>query len=166
MKKVVPPPQCPILWFLCNLLIFTPTQHENWLWGFGLLNVFPGALTMATFIVIRSKLPLRARLGIALATASAAMFSVGNGILCYPLAAVLLAWSGSWEDFKAKKWLLLAWGGGFRICIVLYMWGYREPVHPPGSHAYFAGFVPIIRYILAFLGNAFTLPTGLEPLSR
>lgn len=158
-------PAVAIRWFLCNLLIFTPTQHENWLWGFGLLNAFPGALTMATFVVIRSKLPLRARLGIALATASAAMFSVGNGILCYPLAGVLLAWSGSWENFKAKKWLLLAWGGGFLICIVLYMWGYREPVHPPGSHAYFAGFVPIIRYILAFLGNAFTLPTGLEPLT-
>src|ERR1700733_5022285 len=33
-------------WFVCNVLIFSPAQGENWLSGWGLANALPGLFTM------------------------------------------------------------------------------------------------------------------------
>src|SRR6476660_6013776 len=40
------------LWFVCNLLIFSPAGWENWLWGIGVENVMPMLLITAMLVVL------------------------------------------------------------------------------------------------------------------
>src|SRR5208282_5123507 len=92
VRATQPKGRTVIVWFLCNLLMFTPAQNENWLWGMGLANFSPTLLVFAAIVVAISAMPIWARLIICLLLASAATVSSGNGVLAWPLACPLLLW--------------------------------------------------------------------------
>jgi hypothetical protein len=149
------------LWLVCDVLIFSPMQHENWLWGIGVMNVLPMMFIAAAMVVfVAPRLGSWTKMALCLLLATAATFSSGNGMLVWPLLGVLWLWSRSWADLKRKKWLLLAWVLGAIVNAVLYFRNYHTPVHATVAYARNAG--AVVHYIFAFLGApvGFGTPTG------
>ncbi|MGA3066355.1 MAG: hypothetical protein ABSF29_05855 [Tepidisphaeraceae bacterium] len=141
-------PKTWVIWFLCNLMLFTPNQDQTWLWGFGLPNVLPGLLFLAAVVTALGAIPPWRRLLIMILLASAATFTNGNGLLCWPLLAIFLAFSKSWPQ-------LLIWIAAAGLNLSLYFHHYVTPTFGgvTGDHG-----TPdqIIAYFLAFLGNPFS----------
>ena len=73
---------------LVALLLFSPAQHQNLLWGFQICFFIPAACLLASTIIISSP---KATLGLSLAAASVlsttATFSIFPGLLTWPLTA-------------------------------------------------------------------------------
>ena len=150
-----------VRWFICNLLLFTPAQDQSILSGMGVPHMLVPAFMIIAFIVVFSAAPQWLKVILCLLLASAATYTNGNGALCWPLAGVLVAWSDSWNELKAKKWFLAALGIGFVVNVVLYLIHFKTPgptVAPglPGTAA------QTIQYYLVFLGNPF-LAGGTSP---
>ncbi len=141
-------------WFLCNLLIFSPAQWENWLWGVGIANVLPPACLVVGAAVLGSSWRPALRVGCAALLATAATFSIATGVLAWPTLGALL-----WR----KRLHRIAWIAAFLANVALYAWHYVEPPHPVGVDAYFAGVPRIAHYALVFLGNAFASASPLHP---
>jgi hypothetical protein len=144
-------------WFLCNLLIFTPAQLENWLSGWGFDNALPMAFITFAIVVAVSRLSVWIKLSLCLVLAAAASFSNGCGFAVWPLVGMLLAWSTSREELRAKTPVLVVWGIGFLLVAGIYFHGYESPPH---MNAYDLTQDRFIFYMVAFLANAFVFSTG------
>ena len=143
------------VWFLCNLLIFSPAQDENWLWGMGLANFASIFLVLATILAAQSKLPIWIRLILCLVLASLATISIGNGMLAWPLGGLPLIWPDSPDSWKKKKWVALVWVMSCVAVVLLYRVGYQEPNHY--GHPYVRTPWAIFVYCLSFMGSAVAL---------
>ena len=141
------------IWFVCNLLIFSPAQHENWLWGVGVENALPMLFIVWGMIAARSSMRPWGKMAICLVLATAATFSSGNGFLAWPLIGLLWLWSPSFKVLKEKKWLLLAWCAGFAINLGLYA---RHYANPPGTQTP-PGIVAMVLYVVAFVAAPFAV---------
>lgn len=153
------------LWLVANLLLFSPGQWENWMWGMGLINVMAMFFTVAGLIVLTSNLGLWTKTIIAMLLAMAAQHSTGNGVLSWILLGAALAWSSSIKELKSKIPQLATWGGGFVLNLVLFFYNYKEPAHPPELEKHYVGLAPTVQYVLAFLGNSFAYASRLDVLT-
>lgn len=148
--------------FLTGLLLFSPCQFENWLWGYQLSCFLLNFTLIAGVVVMCLRLPLAVQFLLAATCAIIATFSAGNGMLLWPLL-----WSINFLRPKNKTRLeFFIWSGAWlllAVCAVgFYVYDYRKPTgHPPlaASHKFFdylsAGpFVPLYD-ILAPIPNKF-----------
>jgi hypothetical protein len=131
---------------LVALLVFSPAQHQNLLWGFQICFFVPGACLLASTIIVSSP---KATLGLSLAAASvlstAATFSILPGLLTWPLTAwTALPRFGPPSRTGTVKWVL--WAVWCSVVIALYFFRYEPPVHSPS--------------LLAALNQPITLLTG------
>jgi hypothetical protein len=141
------------MWFICNLLIFSPAQFENWLWGIGVENVLPMAFIVWSVVAALSSMKPSRKMALSLALATGATFSSGNGLLVWPLVGLLWLWSPSLKALKEKKWLLLAWCAGFAVNAALYAHNYASPPEERTP----ASLYQMIHYCVAFLGGPFSV---------
>jgi len=139
-------------WFVCNMLMFDPAQHENWLSGWGLANALPGAVTVAAIAVAMSAGRSWLRFSLCILLVAAATFSNGCGFLAWVLAGLVMAWSGSWEEFRGKGRKLAAWVGAAVIFACFYFHHYQPP---PRSSPYHPSLFNELRFIAIFTGNPF-----------
>jgi hypothetical protein len=148
------------LWMLCNLLIFTPAQYENWLWGIGLMNVLPTLWLICAVCIAVSSLNGHAKLAICLLLATAATFSSGNGMMAWLLIGLLLAASAGPIGMRRRAVAGAIWAAGCAINLWLYFRHYQKPAQtlalPP------AGAGTIFHYVLVFLGSPLALSTSLD----
>jgi len=153
------------LWFLCNLLIFTPAQDENLLWGMGLANVMPTLFVLLGIVVACSSMPYWIKLFISVLAALAATYSSGNGMLAWPLVGLLLIWPAAWNDYKTRKAAVAVWIAACLLSVGLYFVGYVKPTHAgAGIYLYTTNAAHIVLFTLAFSGGAFAYATSLPPL--
>ncbi len=150
------------LWFVCNLLLFSPAQWENWLFGMGLVNITPMTCITPALVVIAAQLRPWPTVIAAMLLSTAATYSNGCGLFFWPLIAILLAWSSSREALRGKRGILLTYGAWAVVNIALYFVGYARPTHG-GAALYTASPAKITAYTLAFLGNLFAFTTELDP---
>ena len=142
-----------VSFFLVAFLLFSPSQAENWLWGYQLPCFLLNFSLIAGVVVMCLELPLGVQFPLAASCAIIATFSGGNGMLLWPLL-----WLTSFLRSRNKTrleffiwscvWLALTVGA-----IALYFYDYRKPTwHPPlvASHR----FLDYISYLLSFLGSA------------
>ena len=155
-------PQVALLWFLCNLLIFTPAAAENWLWGIGIVNVMPMALTIAAMVVVMSRLHPWTRTIFGATLAGLATFSSGNGLLAWPMVIAIFAWPLSKQRLTEKKWQLLAWSLFCARWIGLYFFHYHLPPDR-GPKPYPTEIGPALLYFLVFLGTPFAFSGSYSP---
>jgi hypothetical protein len=139
--------------FVTGLLLFSPCQFENWLWGYQLPCFLLNFSLIAGVVVICSGLPLTVQLLLATLCATIATFSGGSGMLLWPLL-----WLTNFLRPRHKSrlqfsiwscvWLVLA------VCAIgLYFYDYRKPTwHPPLAAS--TKFLDYISYLLTFLGSA------------
>jgi hypothetical protein len=107
-------------WFLCNLLLFSPTQYENWLDGSGIIDVLPALFVVLSLAAASAEIRPLWKVGICILTALCATYSFGNGILCWPL--LVLYFAGSWTpaQFRARLWMLILGTGIFVAALAPY----------------------------------------------
>jgi hypothetical protein len=139
------------------LLIFSPVQYENWLFGIQVVYFAPLVCVVAALCVAVSGLPARVKFLLSALLATVSTFSSANGFLCWVVAAPALAVS---EDFgRARRWRwAAAWAAGFAANVALYLHDLNRPnVY---THAPSAG--DALVYFLAFTGGPLAL--GPRPL--
>lgn len=151
-----------VLWFVCNLLLFSPAQWENWLWGMGLVNIMPMPWITLALVVIAAELRPWPTVIAAMLLSSAATYSNACGLFYWPLIAALLAWSGSRAELASKRRILAAYGIWAVINMALYFVGYARPTHG-GAELYSTNPSKLFVYFLAFSGNMFSGIGGIAP---
>jgi hypothetical protein len=130
--------------------------------GTGVPYMLAPAFMVIAFVVVLCGAVGWFKLILCLLLASAATYTNGNGALCWPLAGLLVAWSDSWNELKAKKWFLAALGIGFVVNVVLYLIHFKRPglTVAPG---YPETAWQVMRYYLVFLGNPFSAGSTYAP---
>jgi hypothetical protein len=135
-----------LLWALINLLLFSPIQAENWLWGFQLQIFFSNLCLVGAIVCLGFETKPMTFAG-AVAFAIAGTFSFGNGLLIWPLGLFVLVCQREKLRFGA------AWVAMAILLVLAYLPGYQghEPVQPATGWLeyplYFAGFLgaPLAR---------------------
>src|SRR5262249_26972279 len=136
-------------WFLINLLIFSPIQCENWLFGFAACINFLSlpCLVAAIVLLLRRGLSWMTLL-LAAALAETASLSLANGLLGWVLIPPLFLLLET-KNGRDRKWFFVAWGLLAAGGLILQFWGYRA--HPWDSQYYRASAMARLQYFFAFL---------------
>jgi hypothetical protein len=139
---------------LSNLLIFSPIQWENWLWGIQVVVFVPIACLTTCILVAYSNLSLRIKILIGIILSTISTFSYANGLLCWVLVfpAIALAKPKAWKGLLQEKWLIVAWLIGFISNAVLYFYDYKKPSYHPSFSEGLLHPLKAVNYFLAFLG--------------
>lgn len=141
-----------LLLTLLNLVLFSPVQAENWIWGFQFVLFFINFLLTTGVLLATSNLALWKKFVLCASIAFIATFSFGNGSLLwvttFPLALV------SQERGSPQRRLiwLVAWGGACLAAISLYFVHYVKPAHHPPIAAS-GSLLDYFLYVATFLGN-------------
>ncbi len=150
-------------WFLANLLIFSPAQYENWLWGIGVANVLPMLWTALAIAAAASSLRTALKVALVVAFAALATWSSGNGMLAWGLAGGVLLWAPTWRELR-NRWplalLLVAIGG---LVAAVYFSGMAPPNHR-GLRPYDSTLAGKLHYALVFAGSPFAFALATPPV--
>jgi len=93
------------LWALINVLLFSPIQAENWLWGFQLQIFLSNLCLVGAVIAVTANLRVTLRVTLAALSAVAGTLCFGNGLLIWPIVALLMILLG---ETRRRVWI---WGG-------------------------------------------------------
>jgi hypothetical protein len=148
------------IWLLCNLLLFSPLQYESWLWGVSLGQWLLNLFVILSFWMVGAPIRASIKFPICFLLAVAGTFSLGNGILMWPLMAILFLLAPE-LSVNSKKGILVAWIGTCAMAVGLYFRHYARPAHA-ASGAYSASALGILHYNLAFFGAAFAFPADVD----
>jgi hypothetical protein len=138
---------------IANLLIFSPAQYENWLWGIQLV-VFLPTLCLTTGILIcysNLKIDWKVLLGVLLATIST--YSYANGLLCWLLLPLTALLSGHGKALKGRIELIAGWTIACVGNLVLYSWNYHKPPQHPSFFEGLAHPIKALTYFMVFMGS-------------
>ena len=144
-----------------NVLLFSPLQWENFLWGFQIDFLLPIAATItALWVAVAAPRPYDF-LG-TLALCVIATFSIASGFTAWLLVAPLLYFRRAYSPPK-RHWIWWAvWLTAAALCIGFYFHGFVRPAyHPKESYAFAHPFIAL-RFFLAYLGNPFAHGTVIE----
>ena len=152
------------LLFAANVLLFTPLQSENWLWGFQIGFFLPlAAFTSLLWVVASSRTSVA--FVAAIVFSMIGNFSIASGFIFWLLALLLLLFpNGRFNCQGRKGWLILF----FLIFIgaqILYLWNYKKPAHHPDPLMALRQPREVMEYILAYFGSAFAWGTAFSSVS-
>ncbi|HVT89337.1 MAG TPA: hypothetical protein VHD56_10825 [Tepidisphaeraceae bacterium] len=135
-------------WFLINLLIFNPTQGENWGFGFAACqNFIPLPCIAAAIMLLSWREPNWKTVGLAAILIELASLSLTIGLLGWLIIVPLLL---CWPSIKRAR-VTACWIGLMFIGLVVQFWGYRP--YAVQSRYYAASISNRIQFFFAFLGN-------------
>jgi hypothetical protein len=103
------------IWFLANMLIFSPVQRENWLVGMQLVCFMPIACVTTCLVIAYSGLRPVLKLLLCICLATISTFSSANGIVCWLILLPLLFLLAEPRD--KTKWLNL------KVLVLLWSFG-------------------------------------------
>jgi hypothetical protein len=149
---------------IANLIIFSPVQWDNWLWGIQVVVFIPIACITTAISVCYSQLRLTSKFWICLGLAIVSTFSYANGILYWAIVFPVLL--PAWRDWLSHKRLVVAWWFSFAIACLVYFSNYQKPTQTPSFAYALSHPLEASNYFLAFLGTPLgygtTLPTVLQ----
>ncbi len=131
-----------------SFIVFSPSQWENWSWGWE-LTIFMTILGTVAAVLSLTVWPGKWKgLIIAIAAAVFASFSFANGILTWAVAGLILLMQ------KERKWRHIAlWAIMSAATICLYFYKYTKPSEHPSLLVclYYPWY--FILYVLAYIGS-------------
>jgi hypothetical protein len=136
---------------IANLIIFSPVQWDNWLWGIQVVVFMPIACISTAISVCYSQLKLNTKFGICLGLAIVSTYSYANGILYWLVVFPVLL--PTWRDWFAHRRLVIGWWLSFAIACMVYFYNYQKPAQTPSFAYAFTHPITAVNYFLAFLGN-------------
>ncbi|HEV2095422.1 MAG TPA: hypothetical protein VGQ82_02860 [Chthoniobacterales bacterium] len=148
----LPLPRVLILMLVINVLLFSPCQYENWLWGYQLACFLLTFCLLAGVAALCSELPQSLKFLLAGGCAVVATFSGGNGMLLWPL----LLLSFLLRADSSNRGAAIRWSGAWIVITAcaagLYFFHYQKPRwHPPLAAS--RNLVDYYCYVAAFLGS-------------
>lgn len=146
--------------FLASLLIFSPIQYQNWLWGMQVDMLLPMACLSTALVVLYSNLGPWVKLAIAGALATVAGYSYLNGLSCWVLLipAMLQQFKNKPTKVRAASiWIALA-----VVNLVAYFHDYRFLGSRPEFSDLLAHSELVIISFLGFLGAPLSFGTGIN----
>jgi hypothetical protein len=155
--------QSLVIVFLFNLLLFSPVQAENWMWGFQFPLYFCNFLFCCGLLVAASGLHIAAKFSVCLLLAFVATFSFGGGVLLWALTfpiALVLHRETSW---KSRIALGAAWGAATLGAMTLYFFHYVKPAYHPIIAAS-RNPLDYFFYVTTFLGAHLSRASRAEPI--
>lgn len=155
-------------WLLCNAIVFTPQQWQSWLWGMGLGNLLPAMFVVWAIVLAIEPVRAWVKLCLMILLCFASTYTVGNGVVAWPLAGAMLLWGKSLTEVKKQLWQVVILGIAFVAAVGLYFIGYETPSHAVEESR--AGqvqmsFIFFTRFVLAFIGNGFATATPFDSLT-
>lgn len=169
-KKTVASPnkKLLLLFFLTNLLIFTPAQYEAWM--IGLSNVVFISIFCLVLAILIANYQFSRRLkylvGVILSIIST--FSFANGMLIWvlvlPVLVIIDATEPLIKSIYRDRWLILGWIGACSISLAIYFYNYQKPAWHPSLQQALVTPEKAFSYFLAFLGNPFAWGTAIDSL--
>lgn len=151
-----------VIYFLTNLLIFSPVQYQNWLLGMQIVYFMPIACVTTCLVIIYSQLNTGVKLLLCMGLATISSFSSANGILCWLIVFPLLSCTTAPRETHNRKWLMLVWIAAFVACATLYFGGYHSIAGHPSLSESLIHPLKALSYFLVLAGKA--IEPG-EPLS-
>jgi hypothetical protein len=154
------------LWLLAaaNLLIFSPVQYENWLFGIQVIYLVPIACLTTSLSVAYSDLSANAKMTIGVLLSIVSTFSSANGILCWmlvlPVLLVVCDWRKRFVPFVIAGWTALC-----LLSLSFYMYGYRIPEWHPSLTEALDHPARALAYLAAFLGAPLAPGAGVRRLA-
>lgn len=145
-----------VLAFVSNLLIFSPIQYENWLWGFQSILLFPMFYITSCLLVLESRLPTGIKLLSCTGLSIASSFSLSNGLFCWVAFLAGFIFSSNWTQLKRKRKFLLFWFSGFLSTLIFYFYKYQKPANHPSLEVVIDNPYKAIAYFFSFLGSPLT----------
>ena len=149
------------LLFCANLLLFTPLQWENLLWGFQVGFFLPlAAMTALPWAACG-----RSRMGnfaLTMVLCLISTFSIASGFCSWLLCAPLLFFLG--EKGKARD-EIIAWAIWISVALAsvfIYFHGYKGPELHPNQLEVLQQPLTAGQFILAYLGNPFSNGTEID----
>ena len=138
-----------VLLFLLNLLIFSPMQYMNFLWGMELVNFIPIICISTCLAIVYSNLGDALKFILFSILATISTYSFANGLLCWIIVFPLLIFRTHKKTFDIR-WLVLV---GISTAILLvdvsvYFYDYSKPTHHP---SFLAALFSPLKTALAFL---------------
>ncbi len=141
---------------LSNLLIFSPVQLENWLWGIQLVAFIPIACITSGLVISCSNLNVKVKTLVLICLCTISTYSYANGMLSWFIifpSAILLDLLSQNRELKNQRWLLLGGALGCIVSVASYFHNYVKPsYHPSFSEALTHPF-DATRFFLIFLGT-------------
>jgi len=150
------------LFFAVCVLVFSPLQWQNQLWGFQVGFVLP-----LLFVIASLRVALGARhpwnfIG-TIALGFACTFSIASGFMCWILTLPVLLMPGGTISLRDRKGWWLVWGGAFAASVAFYLHGYVKPPQHPSIWTVFEDPAGAFQYWLTYLGLPFAFGTALDP---
>ena len=147
--------------FSSSVLLFSPLNHDNFLWGFQIGFLLPLAcVTACIWVATYVRHPLNFVFSIILCTICT--FSIASGLTSWFLTTPLLMLAQARSTSSRKWWAI--WILTFLFELLAYFWDYEKPAHHPSLRSALSHPIPAGEFVLAFLGNPLTFGTSLPPL--
>jgi len=140
---------------ISNLLIFSPSQYENWLWGIQVVVYIPIACLTGCLVIAQRKLSLRTKSIVCFCLCTVSTFSYANGMLTWVLVfpGLTILASRKWQEIFTKNiWIIIGGLLGFVANVVVYFYDYQKPDKHPSFLSAISHPVDTVHYFLVFLG--------------
>ncbi|HEX4630618.1 MAG TPA: hypothetical protein VH188_06605 [Chthoniobacterales bacterium] len=147
-------PQLLALWALINVLLFSPIQAENWLWGFQFQILLSNLCALGALIAITANLRFAIRVTLAALFAVVGLFSFGQGVLIWPVVGLLMIARGE------TRRRILIWGG---VTLAI-LCGYFLSYHGKDLTSAVAHWWDYPVFFFAFLGAPLAEVTNSDPM--
>jgi hypothetical protein len=159
-----PPKQTLACLILASMLIFSPTQWENWLWGLQMITFVPIASITSAFVIIFAANPIIIKLLSSAALATIATFSFANGIISWVVifpTLYIAVYAAARSNRRSLMWVTAGWLLFFSLNVAVYFHDYHRPASHPSFVEALLQPMNSIAYYLAFIGS----PLGIYQLT-
>jgi len=144
---------------IANLLIFSPMQWENWIWGIQLIVFIPIASITTVLVLTKLNLDFRIIAVLSAALCTFSTFSYANGMLSWVVVffALVIAKNQTWRQIKTSLfnrkitlslWLIVAF-----LNISYYFHNYTKPSYHPSFLEGIKKPIASLLYFLTFIGS-------------
>lgn len=117
------------LYLLANILIFSPAQYENWLFGVQVVYLMPIVCVLFCIFVARSGWKFSVKFALCMAASTVSSFSCANGLVCWLVALPLLLTDASHAPCSKFQWASV-WMVGFAASVACYFYDYHSLPYP------------------------------------
>jgi hypothetical protein len=130
---------------VASVLFFSTVNWENWLWGWQLQWFLSNLAAVGALYALSSDRRPRAMLALAVACGVVASFSLGQGLLIWPVGLVVLL-------LRRRPWIVWACAGA--AVVLAYFVGWDDPAYLPSKSSALEHPVDVVRYVALYLGRA------------
>lgn len=149
----------PVKWlglFGIGLMIFSPMQYENWLWGIQVITFVPASVVTLCSALAYSRQNSYVKFISSALLCCVATFTFANGLISWLIVLPILAWFEYQNSKKLADTVVFigSWAAAFFLNVYLYFKDYVKPEYHPSYAEAFEQPIQTIAYFLSFLGSA------------